>query len=274
MINGIINGYYRTGTTIIFWILQQSNPEIPIIYEPNSPSVVQIIKKYKKDSKNKKMVIHENIPIFKPYSMLDDGTFNKLCNSINPLPVIVNYEDFIKSVEPLIRYNGNIYIKSNQLLCINDVLIKLKCNAVHIIRDPAEVLYSHLITPYKTIEEVYKYNIFFIRDIVNEFYKIGLVTDKNDLIKAFLDTYINYNYFIYSNRDKRLKIYRFEDIVYDTDKYMSKISKHLGIKYNKELSILIDKNKAFQCNKEFKSLVNSKYTRYLKDKVRCMGYEI
>jgi len=275
MIRGILHGYYRTGTTILWWILQKSNPEIPIIYEPHSPGVIWELKSILENLMPPDLAqpLH-GMPICQAHFMLGENVINRYLENVVPKPIYTeeNIDEAIDSIFIFHELDRDVYIKSNQLLCINSIAEKFKCKYVHIFRDPVEVLYSHMVKG-KEVGDIFRFNLFYVSDILSVGRKLGWITGLEDNITAFLKIYLKFNHYIYSNLDKRGLFVKFEDIVSRPGKYMRIVAEHLGLKVDEIFLKVLDKSKVFRADRKFRDLVESRYTAELKSilgELRCI----
>lgn len=279
MICGVINGYYRTGSTIIWYIFNKDNL---VLYEPHSESVVKMVKNRKLTEKT------HNLPITEPYFRLPNKVVEKYLRSIRPQPIYINYNDAIYGIDVFDELDIPVFIQTNQLILVLEEFCEhYGCRYVHLFRDPAEVLWSHSLFFNRIKDKINKlllknipnlavwwflkhgeYGMFYLRYCMNVAKRLGMLSN-GDLVTKFLSMYINFNYYAYSVCS-RGKFVRFEDIVMNPN-ILQKIAKYLRLKYDKERSKLLDRKKAFQAPERFKRFIYSKLTPDLKRKLEDIG---
>jgi len=142
MIVGVLNGYYRSGTTIWQRIIKESNPNIIDLHEPTSP-VVGIELRYG----------YRNIhgwDIYNGYSKLPRATYFEFLRRWDEVfteqkGIMTDWSDVKYLLEPIHECDIPIFIKSNQLhLFLDKIRRYFKCWTVHIVRDLAQNIYSHV----------------------------------------------------------------------------------------------------------------------------------
>lgn len=274
-IKGIINGYYRTGTSIIWWILQQSNPEVVILYEPHSVGLHNDFKNLKPDADTLNPL--HGMPIYKPYFMIQKDIREEFFRRAKPKSVYTKkeFQDAVETVEMFDRIDKReVIVQSNQLhLILHDFAEYFGCKYIHIIRDPAEVLYSHAESPSKVRQKIQQLLVtlspsymiskwvdwgargkFELKCAMQVARKLGWING-GDWLEKFLRMYVNYNYHVLENLDERRGcIVRFEDLV-EYPKFFSRIFwKYLRLKVDPTHNKL-NPRKAFQAPDRLKRAV-------------------
>jgi len=289
MIAGILNGYYRTGTSIVWWVLQQSNPDTPIIYEPHSCGVYNEFMLLNPDADTINPL--HGLPIYKPYFMVEPEVRKTYLEVATPLPVYTEDELnlALATVEPFHASRKRCVIQSNQLH--PEVSWYYKCPYVHIVRDPAEVLYSHAGSPSKLrrrLQELLvsftpnymvsrwmkhgKYGKFELGYMMRVARKKGWVDGAGDLLEAFVRMYVCYNYEVYEKLRKPFgKIVRFEDIIRYPDVVLRDIADHLGLNLDLKYTKHFDIRKAFKAPERS---VRRRLDPDTKRKLEELGYSV
>jgi len=292
MIDGIWNGYYRTGTSIVWWILQRSNPNTVILYEPHSCGVHNEFKTLnpKADTVNP---LH-GMPIYKPYFMVPDDVRRRFLAMAKPKPVYTkdDFEDAVKTVEMFHDINQRVIIQSNQLhLILHDFAEYFSCNYVHMVRDPVEVLYSHAGNPSnlrKRLQQLLvtyapnymirkwmnhgengKFELRYMMKVARE---LGWFKNtSNDWLEKFLVMYVNYNYHVLENLDNKGCIVRFEDLV-KHPKLLARVAwRYLRLRVEPEF-VNLDPKKAFQAPEKLKNAISRRAKGDVKKKLEELGY--
>jgi len=292
-IRGVINGYYRTGTSIVWWILQQSNPETIILYEPHSIGLHNEFKTLnpKADTVNP---LH-GMPIYKPYFMVSEEVRRKFLETAKPKPVYTkdDFEDAIRTVEMFNNIDKRVVVQSNQLHPILHEFAKyFDCNYIHIVRDPAGVLYSYTGSPSKLKRRIQRLLVthapnymiskwmnhgktgkFELKYMMEVAKKLGYINSGGDLLEKFVRMYVNYNYHVLENLDrKRGTIVKFEDLVRNPKFFNGIFWTYLWLKvepkYNK-----LDPKRAFQAPEKLKNAIKRRLDPETKKKLDELGYD-
>ena len=290
MIDGVLNGYYRTGTSIVWWILQQSNPDVPILYEPHSCGLHNEFRVLKPTADTINPL--HGMPIYSPYFMVPDGVRERFLREARPKPVYTrnDFEDAVRTVEMFDELDRRVVVQSNQLHPVLEEFTEHfhKCRYVHIVRDPAEVLYSHAGSPSKLKRKTQQILIthatnYMISKWVNHGQngkfeicycmetakKLGWVKP-GDLLTKFLSAYINYNYHVLENLSNRGLIVRFENLV-RSPSWLEKVASHLDLTFDQKYNKL-DPRKAFPAPEKLKRAIKRRLDAELRMKLEELGY--
>lgn len=151
----IFNGYYRSGTTLIWEILKTSNPDYVVFYEPLHPQLSMVLKKYfhakdKIDKLHGKELWEEYFEKGKPFikERERNHTFSKF---IYPM----NYRQLFNYIDVYQKLQENTILQTNRLhFHLKDAVKKYKIKAFHIIRNPIDV-YNSLMVYYKNYAKWY-----------------------------------------------------------------------------------------------------------------------
>jgi len=289
MIKGVINGYYRTGTSIVWWILQQSNPNKIILYEPHSCGLHDEIRTFNPNA-NTVNPLH-GMPIYKPYYQVPEDVRKKFLIRARPCSIYTKADlwDAIETVEMFHEIDMDVYIQSNQLhLILNEFCEHFGCNYIHIVRDPAEVLFSHAGSPSKlkqmlqellaTIATNYMIRKWIMHGKRGKFElgycmlvarRLGFLKS-GDYLTKFLSMYINYNYHVFENLSKSSEIFKFETIVKYPSLFEYDLVRFMNLKFNKHG--LLDPNKAFRAPTILKRAIKRRLDGDLREKLEMLGY--
>lgn len=146
---GILNGYYRSGTTIWMRIIDESNPNIAVLSEPTSPVVVEQI-----ESKGFNGIesLH-GWNIFRGYGKLRKETFYEYCRRWREIKskyktlrgIMTSWDDVKYLLEPFINCSEKVLIKSNQLhFFLHRIEKELGVPCLHLERNLADNVAGHL----------------------------------------------------------------------------------------------------------------------------------
>lgn len=133
----IVNGFFRSGTTLIWRIFRDQNPKTRCFYEPLHPKIIPQLASLNKHTAhgvslwNEYAEIHKNDPRFKIlYSKAITPDGRQAINS-----------DAVNYLTYLLNLDRNIVVQPNRAsLILDKILLKnSKVKIVHIIRDPLEV---------------------------------------------------------------------------------------------------------------------------------------
>lgn len=142
MIVGVLNGYYRSGTTIWQRIVKESNPDVIDLHEPTgSATGIELRCGYRN--------IH-GWDFYGGYGRLPEETLREFLNRWDEVftdskGILTSWSDAKYLLEPFHDCEEKIFIKSNQLhLLLDRVRRHFNCWTVHIVRDLYHNVYSHV----------------------------------------------------------------------------------------------------------------------------------
>lgn len=287
-IKAILNGYYRSGTTILWWIMRLSNLDKPVLYEPTSPILLDHLREWKYGQING---LH-NLPIFDGYFMLDNACLEDFKRNQRGEDVYLSPGDAFRTLDPLHRCSQDMIIKSCQLhFILNEVAERYGCNYIHVIRHPAEVFVSSLRKEYrndKTLKAIYDCRLiddeidsaFWLSSIYEKASsKLGLHVRNNDYVGKFIIawTFCNLEAVKQARKSKRGKILYFEQIALNPSRNFIEIAEHLGIKMHEAYAGLLNPNRVYQAPEWFRKAIWDKIGKLgLIDevgKILVRGYE-
>jgi len=262
-IKAILNGYYRSGTTILWWILRLSNLDKPVLYEPTSPVLLDFLRKWEYG----KIDGLHGLPIFDGYFMMPKPCLDNFMANQRGKDVYLSHENAFKTLDPIHNCNKEIIIKTCQLhLILNKVANKYGCNYVHLVRHPADVFVSHLGKDYrkdlklKLISEMKVTDqkldgAFWLKSIYEKASeKLKIKVTERDYVGKFIIawTFCNYNAMKQVEKSKRGLMVDFEDVVKRPRVYFKVISEHLGVNLNEGYSGLFDPSRSWVAPTLFK----------------------
>ncbi len=233
---GILNGYYRSGTTIWMKIIHDSNPGIAVLSEPTSPVVVDQIKA-------KGFTGIEPLhgwAIFIGYSKLREETFKEYCKRWKEVMgkystmrgIMTSWDDVKYLLEPFIECPERVFIKSNQLhLFLHRIERELGIPCLHIQRNLADNVAGHLtpealknkIKASEVLSAMQKPTMFFVDHVYNNLVeKLGIDFDAKVVLDKLVLSILICNKFVDS---KNVTIAHFESI----DDVYKKIIRKFGL---------------------------------------------
>ena len=144
----IFNGYFRSGTTLLWDILKISNPSICVFYEPLHQNLVNLVKKYRKTRSSDNL---HGRKLWEEYLLQGEKFINDLSEknifrqSIYPfsLDELVNYLDVFNNIDT------DTVLQANRLhFYLDEITNHYKTTSFHVLRSPARV-YESLMAIYK-----------------------------------------------------------------------------------------------------------------------------
>ena len=206
MIVGIINGYYRSGTTIFQRFVELCDPDAIVLCEPTQHEVVFHVMKYGCDN------VHplHGFKVFDGYLRLPKKTlrdfFERWLYFVHDEPnnhgIFTDPDDAIALLEPLHECPRRIVVKSTQLsLVLREVVEEFDCWCVHLTRPIENTVYDHFpdLQSFLTFSRSYDATIPFYGDLVYARI-VGKFGVKHDLRKPierlvfnvyFVNNYVN-----------------------------------------------------------------------------------
>ncbi len=266
MIKLIFNGYYRSGTTMMYKILKKSNPKTDCFYEPLHPNLFNEITKGTATSLHK----------FYPWSDYNESNFKSVSKRYRLVHSKLKKtgDDIIptnlQEIRPLFdlfqNFKKDVVLQPNRChLVLKEATSNYNCKFVHIVRNPINVWLSQTLTPpirnrdrlrktYGFVTSLFgktgkKYFLmkylpknkevgnFFFGDsdyklIANKFNRP--INEKNQLSKMLtVWTYFNYQAFVQASNGNGMIVF-YEDIVLEPEKWLKIISNFSGLKLDKK----------------------------------------
>jgi len=225
------------------------------------------------------------LPIYKPYFMVPSHVRRKFFRVARPKAIYEYVCDAITTVMPFHEMDREVIVQSNQLHPIlHEFADYFGCKYIHIVRDVAEVIYSHAETPRKLTFTLQRLALFFTPNLVVKAWerkgkfelgevlrvarKLGWVDGCSNPLETFVSMYVNCNYHVLENLSKKGRIVRFEDLL--DERVLRKTFSWMGLKVDGKL----DPRRAFQCPKGLKRKVYGKIRGELRRKWEELGYEV
>ncbi len=268
MIKLIFNGYYRSGTTMMYKILKGSNSDMSCFYEPLHPNLFNEI------TKNIATTLHKFYPwdsykttnfklIKEKYKFYHNG-LKKTGSDIIP----TNFQEIQPLFDLLHNLENDAILQPNRChFVLKDIVNDYNCKFIHIIRNPINTWLSQTVTPpiknrirlkkrYALATNIlgkYGKNYFLTKYLsknkdVGEYFfgnsNYELIArkfnrqdnEKNQLSKMLtVWTYFNYHAFIQADNINGMIVF-YEDIVLNPEKWLKKMSDFSGVKFDKKCS--------------------------------------
>ena len=260
MIRLILNGYYRAGTTILYRIMRDSNPDLLHLYEPLTPDIAEKIF-WKGDLR-----LH-GFNAYKCYlnKRIDFGRFIALHKKT------VRGKDFIptslEEVRELFDFFHNLpvdtTVQPNRCHLILEFLSKrYNCPFIHIIRNPVDTWISQVYTPLlkekigryewaKRLSPVYRFiltkylpsrkwcNGFYIEEDYSIIKKFGVPEAENHLDKMLVIwTVFNYTAYKQAKISDGMIVY-YEEFARNPEKWLEKMSKFSGVNFDLKFAEIV-----------------------------------
>jgi len=269
-IAGIVNGYYRSGTTLLWWIIKSSNPDMLHLYEPLSPLLFSAIDTHQLGRKDR---MH-GVPLWDDYLFIPEDTLSAMRSKHRDFTVVFNPSEVYPYLDIIDSIDKPVILQPNRMhFIVDDVSARYGVNWVHIIRNPADT-FIDLVKPNVDLSipmierfaegklAVVNPDYFFW---VGDMYRVisrnfAIRTDKNDFFGKFLIVWtfsnlIPYYYAVLrgKGKSKGLIVY-FEELVYEPVRVAESISKHLGVRINHELLNTINRSEAYKYSSKLESI--------------------
>jgi len=272
----IINGFYRTGTTIVSRILKESNPDIYYFHEPTSSLCVHEIMSH---GLGKVHGLH-GWAIYDDFHKLPSAYLDLFIRKHQVYDFVLEPFRGVIVLDAIHSFHMKSMVKSCHLHLILDIVInRYGCKAIQIVRDavetfldvlPLEVASNELLLA-KLVDgkvKCEKYmTMFWILDIYNSVSRrFNKYVDENDCIGKFIVAFMELqNYAVKLCRaNPKCMILNFDELVEKPIEVLSRVEGFTGLKVNKQLAKYIDKSKA----KKSKAWLRKKF----EEKMKELGY--
>jgi len=241
MIELVLDSYYRQGSTILFKILELSNPDKIVLCEPFHEGLFKILKKVHVGTIDP---LHK-IPIWDGYFKLSKNILTRLekihTKVARQCPFIINFNDVKEYLDILHEIDKSIIFKSVRAYFILDkIKRRYNCKTIHIVRNPANTWIDFLHTSITDNEELFwkvTTTNYLWNDVSGSFYLGDLyeaIRKYFDLPKArtnyerFITCWVITNYHGIINSDVQI-IY--ECVLYKRERYFKYLNMLLGKNY-------------------------------------------
>ncbi len=264
----IINGWYRTGSTLLFYMVDESNPKIKVFVEPLHPRAYYNQVGYDKSNPQPKER--------KNYLLLTTSKYKKLRKK----HFLINFDYFIfnKKVKDYLDeidgVNKSVLQTNRAHFYLEELANKYDCNYIHLIRNPLDQWYSfkeknpskkfrklpfkkelkRILNlrkkPLKNMGDFFYLIKFYLKRIGKSSKKSGPFYLNEEFKKLFPEKKIvsefekfvllwhKINHNVIKNLNKKNgKIIWYDDMINEPEKEMREISKFLNIKLKKDRDI-------------------------------------
>lgn len=264
----IINGWYRTGSTLLFYIVDESNPKIKVFVEPLHPRAYYNQVGYSKNNPQPKER--------KNYLLLEDDKYIKLRKK--HFPINFNYFMFNKKIKDYLKefnqINSSVIQTNRTHFYLEELANKYGGKYIHIIRNPLDEWKSfkeknpsgksRKLPFKKELKRILNLGKNFPKNIGDFFYVVKfqfkklkkspkksgpfylnnefekLFPEKKNIpgFEKFVLLWHKINYNVIKNLNKRNgKIIWYDDLINEPEKEFKEISKFLNIKLKKDREI-------------------------------------
>lgn len=155
----VFNGYYRSGTSIMWWIIKRSNPKILHLYEPLAPKWLEKVENYIKEGYH----FDSPLPIWEDYyhsefQKIKDEYVKAWLRIKNQYTMDILPRD-VHEIAPLLdileQVNTPVVLQTNRFhLILRGVSEHYQCRFIHIIRNPIDIWFSHSLKPLTRLNKV------------------------------------------------------------------------------------------------------------------------
>ncbi len=141
-VKSIINGFFRSGTTLLWKLIRDSSYDSICLYEPDHPFLAYHLKNYEI---HKKMDPLHKLPVWEDYFKLDMPSRQKIClenpftkDKFAPSPSSIN--DYVNKIDKL---DEKIILQTNRFhFALGEIKTNKKIKKIHIVRNPYDVFKS------------------------------------------------------------------------------------------------------------------------------------
>lgn len=135
----VINGYFRSGSTMMWNLVKKSNPDLLCMYEPFHP---ELFRKLITDDPNKSFELHK-LAVWSDYFKLDQPQLEKLRKLHNIEVVPLNFEKWSGYIDFISYLSNSVFLQPNRAHFILEELHKnYSCPTIHLVRNPLDTMVS------------------------------------------------------------------------------------------------------------------------------------
>jgi len=271
MITLVINSYYRQGSTVVFKMLELSNPHSIVLCEPLHPNLFDILKRVKVGERDH---LH-GMPIWDHYFKIPYEYFIKLQEAHRDFTNVFEFKEVKQYLDILHSIPQEVMFKSTRLhFVLHDVARHYGCKTIHIVRNPANTWMDFLHISIKRNEKLF-WKITLSRKMWNEIGNAFFLGSNYDAIKKrfnlhdvknnferFMITWTYCNYYGMKNADFILV---YEVLLLKRSYYLKDINNVVGrIVFKPEYSYLPNKIIALEYPNR-RSVLNVLFSQKLED---------
>ena len=258
MIKLIMNGFPRTGSTIMYKMLKAGNPDALHLYEPLHDNLFGLIEE-------KENIMHGG-ELFNGYKAISQSVLTEMRLKHSDSTNLYRFTDCEPYLDVINSIKEDVFLQPNRMqFVLKDAAIKYDCKVVHLCRNPADCFigFVEIFSMYgKNLTKNYNWwidNIYGFVGFFNNQYDSVAVKFNAPRVTKFLDkwlilwTYLNYFAALQSDGEN-VQIVFFEDIVNGPG--IEFVEKFGGVKLgNKEI---LDPKRVFLADDEFKEVVEER----------------
>lgn len=135
----VVNGFFRSGSTLVWNVIKKSNPKMINLYEPFHPALFKELIVKEKGHVNP---LH-NLPIWDDYFNLDKKVIRKMRKSHKFWHIVLNLGHAEHYLDTINSLNERIFIQPNRAsLILKQLHVRYKPKIIHLIRNPLDTLIS------------------------------------------------------------------------------------------------------------------------------------
>jgi len=283
----ILNGYFRSGTTLLYKIIKESNKDKLVFYEPLHNDLFRLLKKHKIGVVDK---VHK-INLWDEYLIQGKDFIEKLkryhpnINQIFPFDA----EKVVKYLNVFHELKQDVILQPNRLHFVIEKVVKhYALPFVHMIRNPLDV-YLSIINTYR--KKRHKIVVFFADllrkvnllplqkafaldqglDLIYKFYSKPSVWGDfsfrvrhfNDIFGIFLSNWTLSNYFAIKQLEKcNGFLLKYEDFVNNPVEYFESLERFSHIRFDKKLASTVSNKFTRKYDSRLLNKLKSKVEEY------------
>lgn len=257
MITLVLNAFPRTGSTILWRMAKEENPDALHLYEPLHDKLFHLIHE-------ETNVLH-GASLWDDYKAIDPAILNEMILKHKDCTNLYRFDDVRPYLDAINRIENDVILQPNRMhFILADVAQEYNCKVVHLTRGPADcflgfveifAMYGeNLMQNYnRWIDTIYGFVGFFQRQY-NAIAKKFDAPKVTEFLDKFLVVWAYCNYYAVTQADEnRVMITSLEDVADGNG--IEKIEEFSGLKLKRGL---IDKKRVYLADGEFKEKVEDR----------------
>jgi len=233
----ILNSYYRSGSTVLFKMLELSNPDKVVLCEPLHPDLFTLLDKY---GPYREDPLHQ-MKLWTGYFKLPRSVLIELRERHMNFTACFDAEPVLRYLDPLHKCEKCVLLKTTRMhFVLGEVKKKLGCKVIHVVRSPALVWMDHLHISIVNDEEAFwrvtltrhLYNhvsaSFYLGPMFKALQERFTLPEPRDNFDRFVACWIISNYHAMQSADVVLV---YEILLYRRGEYLDHINAKLGREY-------------------------------------------
>lgn len=135
----VINGYFRSGSTMMWDLVKKSNPEMLCMYEPCHP---ELFRKIITEDPNKCFELHK-MAVWADYHKLERSQIEKLRKLHHMETIVLEFEKWQSYFDYIGSLSKHVFLQPNRAhFILEDMYRRYSCPIVHLVRNPLDTLVS------------------------------------------------------------------------------------------------------------------------------------